>query len=357
MPSLFFIGACLVTTKALENAFSIATEFKVTFLTAKAGAISHSLSKIPIYRGRSEAEIPFRGAAGSINWLYLGNKGMVTAEGLLKKFTTAKTLPHIAIRLTKLISDENTTMRDFDKMIKMDPTLVLRILRVANSPYYGLRQKVNSISRAVVIIGINNLRNMIVTEALKDIFKESESKDTFSRNRLWLHCAAVSICSQMIMERIFCQNGENVFLCGILHDIGMIVEDQTAHDLFTQVCKAYNNSRKITDYEKEIIGTDHCEIGYLLAKDWLLPVEVQEGIQLHHNMIEDVSPLSITGVIQMAEYIVSQLDYTPISGMNALLSLPLASHIRENIKEYKTIVRDLPDEMSKAKDLYSPHEE
>ena len=127
---------------------------------------------------------------------------MPTAKSLLNKFTTAKTLPHIAIKLTKLISDENSTMQDFEKMIKMDPTLVLRILRGANSPYYGLRQKVNSISRAVVVIGINNLRNMIVTEGLKEIFKDKKSKNVFSRNRLWLHCAAVSICSQMIMERV-----------------------------------------------------------------------------------------------------------------------------------------------------------
>lgn len=283
---------------------------------------------------------------------------MPTAKELLKKFTTAKTLPHIAIRLTKLISDENSTMQDFEKMIKMDPTLVLRILRVANSPYYGLRQKVNSISRAVVVIGINNLRNMIVTEALKDIFKESQNNDIFSRNRLWLHCAGVSICSQMIMERIFGQNGENVFLCGILHDIGMIVEDQTAHDLFTRVCTAYkDNSRPFIEYEKEIIGTDHCKIGHLLARDWQLPLEVQEGIQKHHKTLDQVAPLSITGVVQMAEYIVSQLDYIAIPGMNALLSLPLATHIRENVKEYKAIVRDLPDEMSKARDLYEPHED
>src|SRR5210317_927090 len=134
---------------------------------------------------------------------------MPTAKGLLNKFTTAKTLPHITIKLTKLISDENSTMQDFEKMIKMDPTLVLRILRAANSPYYGLRQKVNSISRAVVVIGINNLRNMIVTAGLKEIFKDKKSKSSFSRNRLWLHCAAVSICSQMIMERVFGLNGED----------------------------------------------------------------------------------------------------------------------------------------------------
>lgn len=283
---------------------------------------------------------------------------MPTAKGLLNKFTTEKTLPHITIKLTKLISDENSTMQDFENMIKMDPTLVLRILRGANSPYYGLRQKVNSISRAVVVIGINNLRNMIVTEGLKEIFKDKNSKSAFSRNRLWLHCAAVSICSQMIMERIFGLNGEDAFLCGILHDIGMIVEDQTAPDLFYKACNIYNeNSKPITDCEKEIVGTNHCEIGYLLAKDWQLPMEVQKGIQQHHKKLDRVPPSSLTGTIQLAEYIVSRLDYTVFPGMNTKLSLPLAIHIRDNVKEYKTLVRDLPDEMSKAKDLYTPHEE
>jgi putative nucleotidyltransferase with HDIG domain len=283
---------------------------------------------------------------------------MPTAKELLNKFSTAKTLPHIAIKLTKLISDENSTMQDFEKMIKMDPTLVLRLLRGANSPYYGLRQKVNSISRAVVVIGINNLRNMIVTEGLKEIFKDKKSENVFSRSRLWLHCSAVSICSQMIMERIFGLNGEDAFLCGILHDIGMIVEDQTAPDLFYRVCNTYDeNSKPITDYEKEIVGTDHCEIGYLLAKDWKLPIEIQEGIQRHHKMLDHVSPSSLTGVIQLAEFIVSQLDYTAIPGMKAKLSPPLANHIRDNVKEYKALVRELPNEMSKAKDLYAHHEE
>ena len=283
---------------------------------------------------------------------------MPTARELLKKFTTAKTLPHIAIKLTKLISDENSTMQDFEKMIKMDPTLVLRILRGANSPYYGLRQKVNSISRAIVVIGFNNLRNMIVTEGLKNLFKDKNSKNAFSRNQLWLHCAAVSICSQMLMERVFGLNGEDAFLCGILHDIGMIVEDQTTPDLFYRACNTFDeNPKLITEYEKEIVGTDHCEIGYLLAKDWQLPIEVQEGIQYHHKILEHVSPSSLTGVIQLAEYIVSQLDYTAIPAMKAKLSPPLATHIRDNVKEYKALVRDLPNEMSKAKELYAPHEE
>ncbi|HAY39155.1 MAG TPA: hypothetical protein DCY53_07300 [Desulfobacteraceae bacterium] len=94
-----------------------------------------------------------------------------------------------------------------------------------------------------------------------------------------------------------------------------------------------------------------------MAKDWQLPIDVQEGIQFHHKALDHVSPSSLTGAIQLAEYIVSQLDYTAIPGMKAKLSLPLANHIRNNVKEYKALVRDLPNEMSKAKDLYAPHEE
>ena len=280
---------------------------------------------------------------------------METARVLLNKFENIKTLPHVAIHLSKLISDENSSMQEFEKIIKMDPTLVLRLLRSVNSSYYGLRQKVDNISRAVIFIGMKNLRNMVVTEALKDIFMQSSNNDIFSRRLLWLHCAAVSICGQMISERIFEQEGEDAYLCGILHDIGMIVEDQVAQDLFFQVCKTYEpETRSITDYEREIIGTDHCKLGYLLAHDWKLPTEVQEGIKQHHKALENVSPSSIAGIIQIADYIVSKLNYTAIPGMNAMLSPSLANHIRDNVKEYKVLIKDLPDEMSKAKDLYEP---
>ncbi len=284
---------------------------------------------------------------------------MPTAQALLRKFVNMKTLPHVAIRLTKLLSNENSTMQEFERLIKMDPTLVLRLLRVVNSAYYGLRKKINSISRAVSFVGMKNLRNMIVTTALKEVFAKSPyDADIFSRAHLWLHCATVSICSQMISERIFRRAGDDAYLCGILHDIGMIVEDQVAQDLFLQTCKAYAPDIKpFTEYERELIGADHCEIGYLLACEWELPVEVQDGIKNHHNTQDEFSPSSIAGIVQIADCIVSKLNYTAIPGMKGMLSPDLATYVRDNIEEYKALVKDLPEEMSKAKELYEPQEE
>ena len=95
---------------------------------------------------------------------------MPTARLLLKNFNSMKTLPQVEIRLSKLISDPHSTMQEFEEVIRMDPTLVLRVLRLVNCTYYGLQKRVDSISRAVVFIGLKNLRNMIVTTAVKEVF-------------------------------------------------------------------------------------------------------------------------------------------------------------------------------------------
>ncbi|MEE8398717.1 MAG: HDOD domain-containing protein [Desulfobacterales bacterium] len=278
---------------------------------------------------------------------------MATAEEIIGKFNNIKTLPHVALRLTKLISKENSSLSEFEKLIRVDPSLVVRILRMVNSSYYALKERVDSIARALVFIGMKNLRNMVVTEALRDIFKPTADEATFSRTKLWLHCAAVSISAQMISERILGEKGEDAFLCGILHDIGMIVEDQLEHDSFIQACKAYESSPTvITAAETEHIGTNHCELGHLLAQDWELPVTVQDGVRYHHDNLTDTSASSIPAIIQISEYLVTKLDYGALPGMKATLSPSLATYVRNNIGEYKALLEDLPEEIDKAKEIY-----
>ena len=278
---------------------------------------------------------------------------MSEARILLEKFQATKTLSPVAVRLMQLISNEKSTIQAFEKVIKMDPTLVVRLLKLVNSPFFGLRQEVDSISRAVVVVGTKNLRNMVVTAALKNVFAQTSPENVFSRARLWLHCAAVSICSQMISERIFGQKGEDAFLCSILHDIGMIVQDQAARDRFVHTCSTYDpDAGPFIEHERAAMGTDHCEIGGLLAEEWNLPVDVVDGIRYHHDMEKETVPSSILGIIQIAHYLVSKLDYTAIPGMKAVLPGGLTAYLRENINEYKLLAGDLPDELENARDLY-----
>lgn len=281
---------------------------------------------------------------------------MHSAQQLLRRFTSLKTLPHVAIRLSTLLSEEKTHIQDFEEVIKLDPVLVSRILRVANSAFFGLREKVSSISRALVFLGTKNLRNMVATEAIKDIISSKTDGNAFSRKNLWLHCAAVSITAQMISERVFGRRGEDVYLCGILHDIGLIIEDQTVPERFAATCKSLSaSSRTLTEVEKEVIGTDHCSVGFLLSEDWKLNEDVKKGIRDHHRIDDELQPNSMTGLIQLAEFFACRLSYPALPTVKGSLSPLLVRYVKENSEEFRVLLREIPAHMAAAKELYDDH--
>lgn len=277
---------------------------------------------------------------------------MSKANKFIRKFKDIKTLPHVVTSLSSLIADDNSTMKDFEEVIKMDPILVARLLRLVNSSFYGLSQRIDSIGKAVAYLGMKNLHNMAVTDALKNIFQEQGKSKAFSREKLWLHCAAVSICAKMIAERIFGTNGDDAYLCGILHDFGLIVESQVDPKNFFAACDACEDGNSLIDHEQHYMGTDHCEIGFLLTVDWEMPEAIQEAIRDHHLEEGDYAPESLTGIIQIAEYITGQLGYTAIANVIPELPSHLVAHMQEKMDEYKVLIEDLPEEMGNAQDLY-----
>ncbi len=278
---------------------------------------------------------------------------MPTAARLIKKYKRGNTLPHIVARLAQLINDDNSTLRDFEEIISLDPALVGRLLTLVNSSYYGLIHKVDSVSRAIALLGMKNLHNIAVTDALKGMFTAGKGDGGFSSDRLWIHCAATGICSKMIAERIFSINGDDAYLAGILHDIGLIVEWQGAEKKFLQIYEKIGNDEPlIIELEREFLGTDHCEIGYLLAKEWQIPASLCEAIRDHHSIIENIRPESPLGILQISEYILSQLGFSVKEGIHIIPASSLSGHIQQNIEEYTVLAEDIPEEIERVRELY-----
>jgi len=279
---------------------------------------------------------------------------MSKARDMLKKMKTMKTLPNVAVQLTRMIHDDTSSLQEFEEVIRLDPTLVLRLLKLVNSPYYALASKVESIAEAVAFVGMDNLRNLIVLDIFKHIIQlKSDGEDGFSRVRLWHHSAAVGVTSQMICERIFATKGENAFLGGLIHDIGLIIADQVAPEPFErayQACMAGDDH--ITVYEARTMGCDHAQIGEAIARDWNLPREIREGVAQHHKTSDRIDPSSLTGMIQLAEYLTDRLEMSPFRGMVKALPQGLVNHMYKNIDEYKAVAADLPEIISKAGEVF-----
>ncbi len=277
---------------------------------------------------------------------------MSTAKTFIEKFTDIHPLPHVVTTVTRLINDPDSTMKDFEEVIKVDPVLVSRLLRLVNSPYYGLIQTVDSIGRAVAFLGMKNLHNLVITDALKNIFIGPEIHSNFSKKKLWLHSAAVSICSKMVAERIFGINGDDAFMCGILHDFGLLVEEQIRREEFHKICASSTSTSSLLDMEQQAFSTDHCEICYFMTLDWNMPMGIQEAIRHHHVIFDEIEPSSLTGIIQISEYITGQLQLATLPDLETVISPPLMRHLQENLDEYTVLIEDFPDEMTKAESIY-----
>ncbi|MBI5556071.1 MAG: HDOD domain-containing protein [Deltaproteobacteria bacterium] len=285
---------------------------------------------------------------------------MPSAQNLVDKFNDLKTLPHVAIKLTQMVGSETSTMQDFEQVIKLDPVLVVRLLRLVNSPYFGLSSQVESIAKAVVFIGMKHLRSLVAVEALRNLFKEKTDGEVFSRKNLWIHSATVAILGQMITRRIFGQDGEDVFLAGIIHDIGLIVEDQLAGDDLRKVCAEYlvnGHEDSITGIEDSLIGTNHAKVGRLLATEWHLPETVIEAIRFHHRYDKEFPLPSVIGILQLAEFMACKMNYGVVSGRCDPLPAYLNGHVKSKMADYKVLLKALPEEMAKAKELYDAEPE
>ncbi|MFH1216839.1 MAG: HDOD domain-containing protein [Pseudomonadota bacterium] len=285
---------------------------------------------------------------------------MPSAQQLVDKFNDFKTLPHVAIRVTQMVGSEASTMQEFEEVIKLDPVLVVRLMRLVNSPYFGLSSHVESIAKAVIFIGMKHLRNLVAVEALRNLFTESGEETFFSRKNLWIHSATVAILAQMISRRIFGDDGEDVFLASIIHDIGLIVEDQLCGEELRQVCMRYAQdpeNESINVLEDRLIGTNHSKVGQLLATSWNLPDEVVEAIRNHHRHDKKFPIPSVISILHLAEFMACKMNYGVVTGRCDTLPPYLSGHLKSKMADYKVLLKALPGEMAKARELYDSDQE
>lgn len=276
-----------------------------------------------------------------------------SVKKILKNFSDQKTVPVVAIKITRLVNSPDSTIRDFEEIIKLDPMLVTRLLRYVNSPMFALASKVESISKAVIMVGMNQVRNLVSVETVKKIFRAKSTDNEFCKESLWVHSATVGIISKMISQRIFGENGEDAFLTGILHDIGMIAEEQTEHALFIEaVSKCKKSSERFTECEQEYIGTDHTEVGSALCSEWNLKNDIINAIKNHHDILKEHPLSSPTSILQLSDYVACRIKYAYIEGKVDSLPIYLAQHMKDLATDYKILVRDIPSEIEKARELY-----
>ena len=204
---------------------------------------------------------------------------------LIGDLDSLPTLPHVASQVMDLTMSSKASVRDISKILEGDPSLTSKVLKVANSAFYGLKQQVNSLELALVVLGMGEIGHLVMSVSVFSAFPDIPGKQSFDREGFWIHSSGCGHFARILAKKLDePMLGGEVFVGGLLHDIGKILLDEKRHDVFTDIFnRAINEDRSLYDVEKEVLGFTHAEVGLVLAQMWNLPVSIQEAIAYHHT--------------------------------------------------------------------------
>lgn len=206
---------------------------------------------------------------------------------VVQKVTTIATLPEITTRIIATVEDPRSSAAQLHRIIAHDPALVARILKVVNSAFYGLPGQVGSVERAIVLLGLNAVKNIAVAASLGQLFRGAKLCDAFTARDLWTHCIAVGVAARDLAHQMKLPLADEAFLAGMIHDIGIVLSLQTAPEQIRAVCEeAKTSGRDFCEVEREIIGVDHQQLGAALAEHWKFPRPCQLVAGFHHRPAE-----------------------------------------------------------------------
>ena len=195
----------------------------------------------------------------------------------LRNVKNLPTLPGIVIKLSKMAEDPDTTTDQMGKVIGKDHILAAKLLKLVNSAFYGFPQRISSISSAIILLGFNVIKSLIISAS---IFEFMEDQDM----ELWEHSLGCAVVSSVLARRLGVSEPEEISTAGLIHDLGKVAIKMELPEEFEKIHGLVSKRGISTlEAEREILGLDHAEVGGWLTKSWNLPTKLIEPIVCHHD--------------------------------------------------------------------------
>jgi HD-like signal output (HDOD) protein len=208
-------------------------------------------------------------------------------QAALAQMAELNSLPEVTTRIVSVVENTRATAHDLHGIVQADPALAAKILKVVNSAFYGLPSQIASLDRAILLLGMSAVKNIALAASLARMFNVDAVCDQFTARGLWRHSIAVGVCSRLVAARSRCTPADEAFVCGLVHDLGLIVSRQLDPAKLREVIERCSNApTSFCSTEELLIGADHQALGAALAASWHFPPGLQYAIGHHHEPLE-----------------------------------------------------------------------
>ena len=224
-----------------------------------------------------------------------------TLDDILKQVKDLPALPHVILKVVKMAAQPEVSAREIGQVIAKDPSFSVRLLKLANSSYYGLPQTVSTITDAVAMLGHRSVRNMALVAATQDVLYRSISGYDLEAGDLWRHSLACAYAAEMLAVHCGYPESEEAFVAGLLHDIGKVIIGMHVEGAIPRIqAHMTENSCTFIEAERAILSFDHAEVGGRIASHWNLPGNLVQAIAWHHQPVRNGKLSLLAGIIHIA---------------------------------------------------------
>ncbi len=241
----------------------------------------------------------------------------ITLEALVEDITDVVSLPEVATKVNEMVDDPNCGANEIGKVISQEPGLTARLLKITNSSFYGFSAEIDTVSRAITMLGTKQVRNLALATSTIQTFEGIPNKFVSMEN-FWRHSVLCDLGAQFLASESHLKSGEALFIAGLLHDIGQLVmynraPEQSAEALSMVVDDV--EEPEIYVAERNVFGFDHMKVGAELARGWHLPRSLESCIEFHHEPSKAKEHKVDVAVIHIANAlaVMVELDTTDIN--------------------------------------------
>jgi HD-like signal output (HDOD) protein len=213
---------------------------------------------------------------------YVNPSPVLTAESVVADLDDLLSLPDAAIRLNSLLVDPDVSANEIAAVVSLDAALAARVLRAVNSAYFGLRTRVDTISKATAMIGTSELHSLVLTTSAAQAFK-SISYQLIDMETFWQHSVRAALAARGFAESSLKRHRERVFLAALMHDIGKLVLYHQVPTVSTRILQAVREGQAQEEVEFALLGFTHADVGAVLLERWNLPSSLTVPVRYHHR--------------------------------------------------------------------------
>ncbi len=217
---------------------------------------------------------------------------------IIKDTKSLPTLPGVIAKLGSLAENNRISVQEMARVVSSDQVLSAKVLRLVNSAFYGFSGRVSTVSNALILLGVNVVKSLAISSSIFEIMEKNVVG-------LWEHSMGVAVAANVMAKRLKLPEPEETSTAALLHDIGkVIIKIKLEEDYAQLLARLENQGLMMIEVERELLDTDHAEIGEWLGQTWLLPEKLIEPIACHHNVERSIVHQTKTAVVHVADVLI-----------------------------------------------------